>query len=48
MMEDVYKPANFGRMKEGPPVGTHSVRKLPAKHARRRSGCLKNDMDHHG
>jgi hypothetical protein len=34
IMAEVYKHSDFERIKEGP-VGTHSVRKLPATHARR-------------
>jgi hypothetical protein len=45
-MAEVYKHEDFERVKEGP-VGTHSVRKMPATQARR-SGCSKDDTDHRG
>jgi hypothetical protein len=46
IMAEVYKHPNFKQIKEGL-VGRHSVRKLPAMHARR-FGCSKDDTDHHG
>jgi hypothetical protein len=46
IMAEVYKHRDFERIKEGP-VGTHSVRKLPATHARR-FGCSRDDTDHRG